>query len=600
MSKVLKAVIYVRVSTDKQVDGYSLDMQTNILKKFAKNNHMTVTRIFREEGKSARHTFNRPVYLEMMEYIQKSPDQVDVVLSHKLDRMHRDETGMYNSLEILKKYGVRYIAVADGIDTADSDYQIQLAVQAALSANFSRNLSKETRKGQQAGAENCQHMGGKPPYGYRVDKDTRLLEIDETTAPAVRKIFELYADGYSTSDICGWLEENGYKTSNGNPFKANTLNSILRNEKYRGCYTWDRTQAKNSDGHRNSHAQKEDYIKIEGGCPAIVTEELFCKVQDRLAQNRDMMKRAKPKRYYPFNGVIYCAECGSRMSGNVYHSNGKRYYQYRCSSRCGSKAVKAEVLEESVLNVLRDCLFSAPNQSALLNSLNQFSNARRLDHNQQYQQLTSKRHGLLKAQDNLLSMIEKGKATRTIEKRLERKSEELEQVEAKLATLDRNVHTFTESDLSGLRDRFTHYMQSCGNINAKELLKSTIYRIDVSDGDVKVTLADGISVDSKIKNTLNKESITMSIHPEIVNYELLFLNVNDVQDGMYECSFAKRDADQCGFKDTCILKLPEKVLTQIMEQRQLDWFSLPGTLLNLKVLKSPTGKGNRIMGIEAA
>ncbi len=168
MSKVLKAVIYVRVSTDKQVDGYSLDMQTNILKKFAKNNNMTVTKIFREEGKSARHTFNRPVYLEMMEYIQKSPDQVDVVLSHKLDRMHRDETGMYNSLEILKKYGVRYIAVADGIDTADSDYQIQLAVQAALSANFSRNLSKETRKGQQAGAENCQHMGGKPPYGFRV------------------------------------------------------------------------------------------------------------------------------------------------------------------------------------------------------------------------------------------------------------------------------------------------------------------------------------------------------------------------------------------------------------------------------------------------
>jgi site-specific DNA recombinase len=600
MSKVLKAVIYVRVSTDDQVDGYSLDMQTKVLRQYAKTNNMTVTKVFREEGESAYQTFNRPRYLEMMDLIQKSPDQVDVVLTHKVDRWHRNEINAYACLSIFLKHGVRYVAVADDIDTAIPGYEPRLAEKIRAAADFIRNLSQETRKGQQAGAENCQHMGGKPPYGFQVDRDTKLLEIDETTAPAVRKIFELYADGYSTSDICGWLEENGYKTSNGNPFKANTLNSILRNEKYRGCYTWDKTQAKNSDGHRNSHAQKEDYIKIEGGCPAIVTEELFCKVQDRLTQNRDMMKRAKPKRYYPFNGVIYCAECGSRMSGNVYHSNGKRYYQYRCSSRCGSKAVKAEVLEESVLNVLRDCLFSASNQSALLNSLNQFSNARRLDHNQQYQQLTSKRHGLLKAQDNLLSIIEKGKSRRTIENRLERKSEELEQVEAKLATLDRNVHTFTESDLSGLRDRFTHYMQSCGNINAKELLKSTIYRIDVSDGDVKVILADGISVDSKIKNTLNKENISMNINSKIVNYELLFLNVNDVQDGMYECSFAKRDANQCGFTDTCILKLPEKVLTQIMEQRQLDWFSLPGTRLNLKVLKSPTGKGNRIMGIEAA
>lgn len=87
-----KVVIYIRVSSEKQVDNYSLDMQEKILKQYAKANDMTVVKVFREEGRSGTNT-NRPAYQEMRSFILDN--QIDAIVVHKADRLHRNELNFF-------------------------------------------------------------------------------------------------------------------------------------------------------------------------------------------------------------------------------------------------------------------------------------------------------------------------------------------------------------------------------------------------------------------------------------------------------------------------------------------------------------------------
>ncbi len=558
------------------MDNYSLDVQEKSIREYAKNNNIKIIKTFREEGKSATNT-NRPAYQEMKEFLLEY--HTNVVLVHKLDRLHRNEYNFYSDLHFFKEHNIRLISVSEGIDSSNSDLCLAIAMQSAISANFSRNLSKETRKGLLAGAENCQHMGGKPPYGFKVNQDTGLSEIDEITAPAVRQIFQQYADGFTTGEICKWLKEHGYTTSKGNVFKANSLNSILHNEKYRGCYTWDKATPKDSEGHRNGHAVKDEYVRMEGGCPAIISDELFSAVQERLAVNRNNANRAKPKRYYPLNGKIFCAECGSKMTGNVQYSKNHRYYQYRCTGKCGNSSIRAEPLENSIFKMLGQCLFSEPNQQAIVNTLNENAKAQKQDNDIAYQQLRAKASGLETAQNNLLKAVETGKATHVIMNRLDRITNESKQIQAKIANLDRTVKMFTSDDLSELQDSFTEYLQTSDTINAKRLLNSTIRRIDISKNEVQVTLAEGIAVDHQTKKLfLNKEYITMmKKNISEITIEGILLDVANKDEDTIALTFAMRDKTEVGYTGKSDIDISIENLYSIAEEADCDVVDLVGS-----------------------
>ena len=95
-----KAVAYTRVSSEKQVDNYSLVFQEKTLRNYAKNNNIELLKVFKEEGKSGTNLL-RPAYKEMLEFIEQN--DVDVILVHKLDRLHRDETNMFDDLRAFEK-----------------------------------------------------------------------------------------------------------------------------------------------------------------------------------------------------------------------------------------------------------------------------------------------------------------------------------------------------------------------------------------------------------------------------------------------------------------------------------------------------------------
>ena len=147
---------------------------------------------------------------------------VKLLIVHKLDRMHRDTENQLHDFKKLEKLGVRFIAIADGIDTAEASTNLIAIIKAAIAEQYSVNLSAETRKGLIEAAENGLHCGGRPPYGFVVNEE-KYLEIDETTAPAVRQIFKMYLADMGYTAILKWLKDNEYRTSKGNEFTLSLI-----------------------------------------------------------------------------------------------------------------------------------------------------------------------------------------------------------------------------------------------------------------------------------------------------------------------------------------------------------------------------------------
>lgn len=114
-----------------------------------------------------------------------------------------------------------------------------------------------------------------------------------------------YGHGYTT--IINYLNEHGYKTKRGCLFGKNSLYEILVNEKYTGVFVFNKSAAK-AEGKRNNHAYKtsDKVIRIEGGCPAIISKKLFEKVQRIRAKNRRNTGQYHAKEFYLLTGKIFC------------------------------------------------------------------------------------------------------------------------------------------------------------------------------------------------------------------------------------------------------------------------------------------------------
>ena len=131
------------------------------------------------------------------------------------------------------------------------------------------------------------HLGGIPTLGYDVDPTTKKYIINEAEANIVRLIFEKYLSGWGYKRILDYLNHMGYRSKRGRCFSKNSLSSILTNEKYVGRYIFNKRQEKTVEGKRNPTLKpKEEWIVIEGGIPAIIDQETFDAVQEKLSRNR--------------------------------------------------------------------------------------------------------------------------------------------------------------------------------------------------------------------------------------------------------------------------------------------------------------------------
>ena len=199
-----------------------------------------------------------------------------------------------------------------------------------------------------------------------MDPQTRKLVVNEKEAGAVRLIFDLYNKDRGYGEIIDELNSRGYKTKKGASFGKGSLYEILRNEKYKGVYIYNKSVGKDVDGKYNRHSYKDDasIIRIEGGVPEIINPSVFDRTQEKMEERRKCSAKFKAKQEYLLTGKIRCGVCGSSYVGNMRHATGSHplYVSYRCTRKngavkCNNTEVKKENIERDVVSILSERIF---------------------------------------------------------------------------------------------------------------------------------------------------------------------------------------------------------------------------------------------------
>lgn len=494
------AFMYRRISSRNQVGNNSFNAQDDANRKAARKHNMKIIGDYMDIAKSGTSIKNRDGYLKMMNDLEKHPE-VSYILTHNLDRLHRNAREQLNMIYELKAKGIG-ILTASGLDTLNEDCMSEILDEAATAEKYSRRLNKETMKGLKVNAENMIHNGGIPPYGYIVGPD-RKLHIDTSKEPAVKRIFEMYAAGMSYDKIIEWLDNNGYKTVIGDSFGKTSIKSILENEKYCGNYFWNKRSGKDFRGVRNSHKLKEDYYHVIGAVPAIVSEELFNKVQERLRDNKNKIRNHNGKNFYPMNGKIFCKKCGKKLSGKVQYSktnkNNEPVKQYKFGCDCQAvKTIKEKYLDDMIIYGLRECIFSRANIEELLQRLNEYSESQNQEIDLQIRLLTAEKEGIKKRRKNLMDILENCDGIKSIIDQIQELEEQIEKIDNRIHEYEVSKKIFTLNDLRFIKDMFTNYVREECNEDTLTFLNDTVDRIEVGD-TIGVKLKKNIKVDRDTK-----------------------------------------------------------------------------------------------------
>ena len=370
-----KAVIYTRVSTDMQVDGFSLDAQLREVTKLCDMENLEVVKVYEEKGKSAKSIEGRPQFQEMLHDIETGTVVCDYVCVYKLSRFGRNATDVLNSLEFIQGFGVNLMCKEDYINSSTEMGSFMIKILSAVSEMERQNILVQSMSGRREKAIQGKWNGGFAPYGYTlIDKN---LVIVPEEAEVVKRIFELFVFedmGYTT--VAKQLNLLGIKRKKApnsqrafEDWYASAVKSILDNPVYCGKMAYGRRVKKKVSGTRNQYRQVKGETPIisEGKHEAIISEEVFelCQIKRKATGVKFTSSNAAAPRNL-LSGILRCPDCGSPMYSNKNSWTNKdgtkqdRFY-YSCGhskackgGECKPNSVRADKMEDEVLEYIRN------------------------------------------------------------------------------------------------------------------------------------------------------------------------------------------------------------------------------------------------------
>ena len=371
--------LYERLSRDDELQGESNSIlnQKRYLEDYARQFGFLNTRHFTDDGYSGLN-FNRPGFNAMLAEIDAG--NVETVIVKDMSRFGRNyiEVGMYTEIQFPKK-GVRFIAINNSVDSANptsNDFTPFLNIMNEWYAKDTSNKIKSVFKARMKDGLRC---SGAIPYGYyRKPGDKQTLYVDEEAAKVVRHIFELACEGRNANDIAKTLREervlipsayaekyhpeNARHHSYHDPYLWTNVSVIyiLDQMEYLGHTVLGKSICENFKTKKRRKAEPDELMVFPDTHEAIIDQATW----DRAQKMRKRMpgKVASGTYSHRLSGLVFCADCGARMS---YSSPGSKKTvfdsdsSFQCShyqniyEECTSHFVKASVLEAAVLNALR-------------------------------------------------------------------------------------------------------------------------------------------------------------------------------------------------------------------------------------------------------
>ena len=347
-----KAVIYARVSSKEQEEtGYSLDSQEKLLRSYSEQHGFKASKLFRiSESASGRR--QRETFSEMIKFMTKS--KINILICEKVDRLTRNFKDAIVIDDWLEENEEREVhLVKDSLKLhkgSRSQEKLNWGIRILFAKNYTDNLSEEVRKGQAAKLE-AGHLPTKPPLGYRTvgEQGKKVHVVENTTAPLVRKMFEIYASGnYSVVALTERMNTLGLRNRNGNKMSKTRIHDFLSDPFYYGDLRW----------------KGQVYPGVH---EPLISLELYNKVQQQLG-------RGTSSPYYRthllrYKAKVHCSSCDHLISweqqkGHVYGSC------KHCKQPLGaqSKYIKQETLDQSLI---QEIVKIAPKNQKILAILEQ-------------------------------------------------------------------------------------------------------------------------------------------------------------------------------------------------------------------------------------
>ena len=364
--------LYERLSRDDEMQGESnsITNQKKYLEDYAVQHGFGNIQHFSDDGYSGTN-FNRPAFNSLLTEIEAG--RVGTVIVKDMSRFGRNylQVGFYTEMMFPKK-NVRFIAVNNGVDSAnpaDNDFTPFLNI---MNEWYAKDTSKKIKAVFKAKMRDGKRVSGAVPYGYyRKPEDKQTLYVDEASASVVRRIFQLACDGMGATAIADTLSEDkilipsAYARQNHpedcqctnyhDPYtwNATTVGYILNRREYLGHTVLGKTTRDNFKTKRKRIANEDELLVFYNTHEAIIDQEKYDKAQR-------MRKRVSPRRNsekpaHRLSGLLYCADCGSRLAyinskpkdGKIYDSN----QAFRCSRyhnkyhSCTGHYIKASTIE---------------------------------------------------------------------------------------------------------------------------------------------------------------------------------------------------------------------------------------------------------------
>ena len=364
--------LYERLSRDDEMQGESnsITNQKKYLEDYAVQHGFGNIQHFSDDGYSGTN-FNRPAFNSLLTEIEAG--RVGTVIVKDMSRFGRNylQVGFYTEMMFPKK-NVRFIAVNNGVDSAnpaDNDFIPFLNI---MNEWYAKDTSKKIKAVFKAKMRDGKRVSGAVPYGYyRKPEDKQTLYVDEASASVVRRIFQLACDGMGATAIADTLSEDkilipsAYARQNHpedcrctnyhDPYtwNATTVGYILNRREYLGHTVLGKTTRDNFKTKRKRIANEDELLVFYNTHEAIIDQETYDKAQR-------MRKRVSPRRNsekpaHRLSGLLYCADCGSRLAyinskpkdGKIYDSN----QAFRCSRyhnkyhSCTGHYIKASTIE---------------------------------------------------------------------------------------------------------------------------------------------------------------------------------------------------------------------------------------------------------------
>lgn len=344
----MRVVMYVRVSSKEQVEGYSIGEQIERLEKYADAMEWDIIKVFVDPGYSGGNT-DRPGLKEMIKEIEKGG--VDKVVVYKLDRLSRSQRDTLFLIEdVFLKNNTEFVSMTENFDTSSPFGRAMIGILAVFSQLEREQIKERTMVGKEARAKEGKWHGSKyTPVGYDYNEAKDLLEVNEYEALQVREAFDLFIKGTPLHTIVKSFTKKGYSHKFG-VWDTKRVRRVLSSKVYLG--------------YMRHH---DEYYEAEH--TPLISEDTYNKAQELLAQRAEQFKefsRRPDARTTLLGGMLHCKHCGGKYTKN--QGGSKKYgllYYYMCYSRCKkvpkmikdpnckNKNWKMEILDEIVLNEIK-------------------------------------------------------------------------------------------------------------------------------------------------------------------------------------------------------------------------------------------------------